>query len=242
MNKSLQTAIVLIAFVISFPFLLSILPHIGPAVTRETPTGGWNKFFEEWLRAIGPLGSVIIGWMMWRIAKNQHYLSKEQFKITLSQQEIQSAQLNLAKSQLEISYQQAETSREQKEIAKTKIKMELFDKRYACYSDIKDVFYDMYWSCISDSYKELDKKHDQFHSKMSEFRFIFSYNVYSMLFDIWDKFREILNFKLEQETKKISLDDYFEKINLPRDMAANIMENKLFNEIYPHLNAENFIT
>ncbi|GAP25325.1 hypothetical protein GLF_2207 [Gluconobacter frateurii NBRC 101659] len=205
MNKSLQTAIVLIAFVISFPFLLSILPHIGPVVSRETPTDGWNKFFEEWLRAIGPLGSVIIGWMMWRIAKTQQQISTRQLELTSSQHALARSQFDLAKQQANISF-------EQKEIAKNKFLLDKHNKQYESIKSFCDSYEDITLSFIFCTYRELHTKYMELNRNIISIKILHNYDLYRDASKVQSDLLSVISKKCDLESGDIDDEEYQEKI------------------------------
>ncbi|MGF1276661.1 hypothetical protein [Acetobacter pasteurianus] len=201
---------------------------------------GWQHSIQEWLKALAPLGSVAIGWMMWRVSRNQHDLSKEQLRLAGEQHKLMRSQFDLASSQLEISRKQADTSQQQKEIAKLKLKLDLFEKRYDCYKEFNDIFYFIHWNYFILSYGELDKKHDEMYSKIVEFKLLFSKDVANDIFAIWGMIHKVLKLKLAFENNKITIEEFNEQKMEYSEASINKVQGDLFNKISPFLSTKEF--
>lgn len=67
-----------------------------------------------------------VAWSQYKLAKKQHELAREQKQLT--------------ERQADISEQQARVARENKDIAHNKLKLELFDKRYAVFEQFIEYF------------------------------------------------------------------------------------------------------
>ncbi|MBS1082543.1 hypothetical protein [Gluconobacter kondonii] len=201
MNKSVQASVIAIAFIAAFPFWFLALPHIGSAISNAAPEDGWNKFLEEWFKAIAPLGSIAIGWMMWRIAKTQQQISTRQLELTSSQHA-------LAKSQFDLSKQQANISFEQKEIARNKYLLDKHSKQYEVIMDFCESKEILCSSLFTEDFSSLKEKYDDLIIKTQPIKFLFGVELYQKAHTIRMKLFDIIEKRLDVDLKKITKDEY----------------------------------
>lgn len=224
----------------TLPQIVTVPQYIVFPPASAAADDGWQHWFQEWLKAIAPLGSIVIGFMMWCVSRNQHALSKEQLRLASAQHELTRSQFDLASSQLEISRKQADTSQQQKEIAKLKLKLDLFEKRYDCYKEFNDIFYFIHWNYFILSYGELDKKHDEMYSKIVEFKLLFSKDVSNDIFAIWAMIHKVLKLKLAFENNEITIKEFNEQKMEYSEASINKVQGDLFNKISPFLSTKEF--
>lgn len=172
---------------------------------------GWQPWFQEWLKALAPLGTVAVGFMMWLIARNQHNLSKEQ-------QELMRNQLKILEKQKDIALQQ-------KAIAKQKLALDMNNRQYEIFSRFSNLYSEFSALVYVGSYDDMRTKKNEISKEAEMFKHAFGNHIYSISLNISIQCGNVLSKRYEYDRKIITLEEY-------KDTASNFDKNGYKSFIY----------
>lgn len=137
-----------------------------------------------------------------------------------------------------VAWQQWKLSKNQKEIAHSKLKLEVFEKRYELYKKFKDTVHEFILKIYTSSYDDLDKLHDNIYFLSYEFEFLYNSNVHDEARNMSLICYEILKEKRKNLNEGGEVKEFKDKVSKNFSIVLSFLNVSFPKLVKPFLNLE----